>query len=204
MASASIISHNDCEDLKTTANLLNFSSQIIRVKSVGGIKAKITACERQGKEWKQVLAPSWIGSIGKNGIALAGGKKEGDFKTPAGLYALGEAFGFQRLSLKMDYKYITAEDKFIDDANHKDYNQWITGDTNAKSYETMLIPSYKMGVVIRYNMNPIIPRAGSAIFMHLQKAPNMGTAGCITMDELHLLPLLHWLDKKQHPYISID
>ncbi len=204
MASASDGSQiNHCLHLKNTPNIPSDSSQIILVQSKGGIKAKITACQRHANRWTQVFATSWIGSIGENGIAVQSEKKEGDRKTPAGLYALGEAFGTKPLSLKMDFKYITPEDKFVDDPNHTDYNRWISGDTDAKTYEVMSINSYKMGLVIRYNMSPIIPGAGSAIFMHLQKEPNTGTAGCITMDESHLLSLLHWLDKKQHPYISI-
>ncbi len=39
-------------------------------------------------------------------LCLKGEKKEGDNKTPAGLYALGEAFGSIPMALKMDYKYI--------------------------------------------------------------------------------------------------
>ncbi len=194
----------NCQTLTNLQNLPPATEQVIVVQSLGGFKAEITACQRRGKTWRQVLAPSWLGSIGENGVASMGEKKEGDMKTPVGLYALGEAFGSQPLALKMDYKYITSEDKFIDDPNHKDYNTWVNGKTDAKSYESMLVKSYKMGVVVNYNMNPIIPGAGSAIFMHLRKAPNLPTAGCVSMDEPHLLALLMWLDKKQNPYILIS
>ena len=48
-----------------------------------------------------------------------------------------------------------------------------------------------------------IPGAGSAIFMHIWRSDHEGTAGCIAMSEKHLLQVLHWLDKKQNPYIYI-
>jgi L,D-peptidoglycan transpeptidase YkuD (ErfK/YbiS/YcfS/YnhG family) len=195
--------NTNCQTLANLQNLPTDTEQVIVVQSLGGFKAEITACQRQSKAWHQVLGPSWVGAIGENGLASMGEKKEGDMKTPVGLYALGQAFGSQPLALKMDYKYITSEDKFIDDPNHKDYNTWVNGKTDAKSYESMLEKFYKMGVVVNYNMNPIIPGAGSAIFMHLRKAPNVSTAGCVSMDEPHLLALLKWLDKKQHPYIFI-
>jgi len=202
---ASTYAKNDpCHTLTTLQTIPAATEQVIVVQSLGGFKADITACQRQGKTWNQVLAPSWLGSIGKNGLAPIGEKKEADLKTPVGLYALGEAFGSQPLALKMDYRYITSEDKFIDDPNHKDYNTWVNGKTDAKSYESMLIKSYKMGVVVNYNMHPIKPGAGSAIFMHLRQAPNMPTAGCVSMDEPHLLALLKWLDKKKNPYIFIS
>ena len=193
-----------CQVVNTLSNLPTATTQVIVVKSLGGYKAKITACQRQGKVWSRVLAPSLVGAIGENGVAPLGEKKEGDFKTPAGLYPIGAVFGWQPLAVKMDYKYITSEDKFIDDAHHKDYNTWVNGKTDAKSYENMLVPSYKYGAVINYNKHPTTPGYGSAIFMHLNQEPDMPTAGCITMDEPHLLVVLHWLDKKQHPYMYIS
>ncbi|MFV0821746.1 L,D-transpeptidase family protein [Legionella micdadei] len=191
-----------CQFLLAQLNLPKRTSQVIVVSSLSGYKAKIMACQRQGKRWQRIRPP-FNAVIGKSGIARIGKKKEGDLKTPAGLYRLGEAFGSQPLALKMDYKYITKDDKFIDDVNSKDYNQWINGKTKAKSYEPMLVKSYKMGVIVNYNTDPVVPGAGSAIFMHLWTSANSPTAGCIAMDEPHLLAILRWLDKNQHPYILI-
>lgn len=53
-------------------------------------------------------------------------------------------------------------------------------------------------------MNPVIPGAGSSIFIHLWRSIHSGTYGCIAMDELHLLKLLHWLEKDKHPYVFIS
>ena len=181
------------------------TTQLLVVKSLAGFKVEITACRLQGKVWQQaVTSDPFVGVIGKNGIAYAGEKKEGDLKTPAGLFPLGEAFGSQPLALKMDYRYITPDDKFIDDVTSTRYNTWVNGKTDAKSYESMLIPQYKMGVVINYNMNPTIVGSGSAIFMHLWRSPVSPTAGCVAMDERHLLSVMHWLDKSQHPFIYIS
>ena len=130
-------------------------------------------------------------------------KKEGDLKTPTGLYRIEWTFGTEPLALKMDFKYITAEDKFIDDPKHKDYNTWVNGTTDALSFETMTHPLYKMGAIINYNMQPIIPGAGSAIFLHIWRSEQEGTAGCVALSEKHLLQVLRWLDKTQHPFIFI-
>ena len=179
------------------------SSQIIVIKSLGGIQANMTLCQRTGAIWKPKFISSFKVVVGKNGIASIGEKKEGDLKTPAGLYPIGETFGTHPLALKMDYKYITADDKFIDDVNHEHYNSWVSGSTDAKSYESMLIEPYAYGAVINYNMNPTIAGAGSAIFIHLWRSSNLPTAGCIALEEKHLLAMLHWLDKAQHPYILV-
>ena len=198
--------NDNCQAIAISSDVRSHSvssSQIIVVKALGGSKSSITACQKQGNEWRQELALSFMGIIGKGGVAHIGEKKEGDFKTPAGFYPLGDAFGTQTLALKMDYKYITLDDKFVDDVNSKHYNTWVTGVTDAKSYESMLIKPYKLGVVVNYNMNPVIAGAGSAIFMHVWKASDIPTFGCVAMDEQHLLALLHWLDKKQRPHILI-
>ena len=184
-------------------NIPEFSSQVIIVRAENGIKAVITACQREGASWKAAFKP-FKAVIGKKGLAALGKKREGDMKTPTGLYPLGDAFGTEPFALKMDYKYITPEDKFIDDASNPRYNTWVRGSTDAKSYETMLYGPYKMGLVVNYNMNPTISGAGSAIFIHLWKSADIGTYGCIAMDEAHLLALLKWLDKNQHPYIDIN
>lgn len=188
---------------KQVKKILPNTSQIIIVKYLGGIKANMTLCQRHGAIWKPMFMPAFSAVVGKNGIASIGKKKEGDLKTPAGLHPIGEAFGTQPLALKMDYKYITADDKFIDDINSKRYNTWVSGSTDAKSYESMLIELYNYGAVINYNINPTIAGKGSAIFIHLWRSPNSPTAGCIALEKKHLLMMLHWLDKAQHPYILV-
>ena len=194
---------DNCQALVTPESISLSTSQVIVVQSLGGFNAEITTCQKKGAIWQRAVSAPFPAVVGKGGVVLAGEKKEGDLKTPAGLYPLGEAFGTQPLALKMDYKYITPEDKFIDDIESEFYNTWVSGQTNAKSYESMQIAPYKMGVVINYNMSPTIPGKGSAIFMHLSRSLAIPTFGCVAMDEHHLLALLHWLDKKQHPYIYI-
>ena len=203
-APAFALQMDTCHDLTQAPIIPAATSQVIMVHATGGIHAEITACQRTGTQWQSVLSPQIKGVIGTHGVAAVGTKKEGDRKTPRGIYPLGEAFGTQALALHMDYRYITADDKFVDDVASPQYNTWVIGPTNAKSYGSMLIEPYKLGAVINYNMNPAVPRSGSAIFMHVWTSPNKSTAGCVAMDEKSLLSLLHWLDKNQHPYIYID
>jgi L,D-peptidoglycan transpeptidase YkuD (ErfK/YbiS/YcfS/YnhG family) len=183
--------------------MLPHTSQMIVVKSLGGIKASMTLCQWKETTWQPVFNSPFSAVIGKNGMASIGKKKEGDLKTPAGLYPIGETFGTQPLALKMDYKYITPDDKFIDDVNHQHYNMWVSGPTDAKSYESMLMDAYTFGAVINYNMNPTVAGAGSAIFIHLWQSPDSPTAGCVALEKKNLLIMLQWLDKAQHPYIFV-
>ncbi|MFJ1268554.1 L,D-transpeptidase [Legionella lytica] len=203
---AAIAASNTCHMLRSSQLLKKVRpqpSQVIVVKSLGGIKAKMILCQRHGTLWKAKFSSPFKAVIGKNGVAVSGEKKEGDLKTPVGLYPIGAAFGIHPLALQMDYKYITKDDKFIDDIHHKAYNSWVSGSTDATSYETMFTEPYTYGAIINYNMNPIIAGAGSAIFIHLWRSQNTPTSGCIALDKKHLLMMLHWLDKNQHPYVLV-
>lgn len=77
----------------------------------------------------------------------------------------------------MDYKYITANDKFIDDVNSKRYHTWVSGSTNAKSYDPILIKPYRYGTRINYDMHPTIAKKRQCYF----HTPNSPTAGCIAL-----------------------
>jgi len=184
-------------------SLSNPTSQILIVKSLSGFQVDITACELQGENWTIATPTTFPGVIGKNGMAVKEEKQEGDWKTPTGLFSIGDTFGTEPLAIKMNYKYITADDKFIDDPTSPQYNTWVTGETDAKSYENMLFPLYKLGAVIQYNVNPTIPGKGSAIFLHIWRFAESPTAGCVAMDEWHLSVVLNWFDKSKHPTIYI-
>lgn len=181
------------------------TTQVMVVQSHGGFKARVTLCQKDGQSpWRANLSPWFPAVIGKNGMAPIGTKREGDFKTPMGFYPISAAFGTHPMALKMDYHYITAEDKFIDDVHSQEYNTWVYGQTGAQHYETMHIPPYTAGAIVEYNNHPIVASAGSAIFIHIWKSPSSPTAGCIAMQKKNIMKLLYWLDKKQNPYIFVS
>lgn len=204
---AATAANNLCQVLnapKPFKKIRPMTSQIVVVKSLGGINAQMILCQWQKNAWAPRFAAPFPAVVGKKGIASLGSKKEGDLKTPAGLYPIGDAFGTKPLAIQMDYKYITADDKFIDDVNHQGYNTWVAGFTDAKSYETMLSAPYLYGAIINYNKDPVVAGRGSAIFIHVWRSPSLPTAGCIALEKEQVVKLLYWLDKKQHPYVLIQ
>ncbi len=203
--SSSFAMNNYCtHTLATVKDLPTNSKQVLVVKGRGSFSATMMLCERKKKNWySAVYKKPFAAVLGKNGLAYRGEKKEGDYKTPVGLYPIGEAFGTKKQALKMDYRFITKQDKFVDDMESPQYNTWVVGKTKAKSYEDMLIDPYELGAVLNYNMNPAIPGKGSAIFLHLWGAPNKPTAGCVATDREHLLTILKWLEKEKLPYIYV-
>ncbi len=176
--------------------------QMIIVRgTTGSPRAKLELFENK----KLVFGPV-DAVVGKNGIALSGQKREGDGKTPQGLFKIESAFGYlEKVPTKLDYKKVTTEDKWIDDPNSPQYNQWVHGSTDAKSFEVLRRKDnlYKYAFVVGYNRQPVLPGLGSAIFTHVWRDANTGTAGCVAVAESHMKTLLSLLDKAKNPYIII-
>ncbi len=173
-----------------------------------GPDAQLYAYEMNDEdEWKHVLGPV-PAMIGRNGFAPPGEKREGDGRTPAGTYYLGFAFGYlPKVDSAMPYRRMTKNDIWVDDPASPDYNRpKKRGETQAKSFEDMVLPDdrYKYGIVIRYNMDPVVPGHGSAIFLHVWKDPKTPTSGCVAVSEENMLKLLKWLDPGKRPVIMLE
>ncbi|MCC2666973.1 MAG: hypothetical protein K0S63_889 [Gammaproteobacteria bacterium] len=143
-------------------------------------------------------------------------KQEGDGRSPAGIYSLGNAFGFASASdfhaiTRTNWPYFPLKKSSIcvDDETSSYYNQLVDSATvpqwNPKTRgENMLrfSPEYMLGVVIQYNKNNK-RGAGSCIFMHVWKTPSQGTAGCVAMAQDNLIHLLRWLNPAKAPMIAL-
>lgn len=159
--------------------------------------------EKESERW-QVIIDSIPGLIGLNGFAPFGAKREGDGKSPTGLFRIGLLFTYlDSVNTQMPYLQSTNEDKWIDDPESKDYNRLVRGETDAASYEPLLLRSnaYKYCLVIEYNTNPVIKRHGSAIFLHLHGRREEPTAGCIAINEKDMEKILTHLDPVKNPAI---
>ncbi|WP_238382756.1 L,D-transpeptidase family protein [Cognatilysobacter segetis] len=175
---------------------------------------------RAGADWTQVgaAAPVMIGRAGSAwGIGLhpaqAAGphKREGDGRAPAGVFALGTAFGYaDRVETRLGYRGMTASDYCIDVPDSPLYNrivdarevgeQGVAGSTEPMRRDLHADGDarYRLGFVIEHN--PQATRAaGSCIFAHLWKTPDTPTAGCTAMAEPVMRQLLGWLDAGRRP-----
>lgn len=168
---------------------------------------KIYILERTGSAWHEVKAPVDT-VVGRNGFAPPGEKREGDGRTPSGLYRLGLVFGYaESATTRMIYRQALADDLWVDDVDAPDYNRWVKqNETRAASYEKMRRDDdlYKYGIVIEYNTDPVIKGYGSAIFMHIWAGSRSTTAGCVAVSEKDILDIIAWLDPAAKPVILIN
>ena len=196
------------ENLETMMNSCGSSQCIVVLaKDSTGCLARVYAFEKGLRNWRPGL-PSFDAVIGRNGLAAIGEKREGDGKTPSGVFPVGLVFGYgPEIASKMPYRQTCENDIWVDDPESPEYNKWVLkGTTSAKSFEEMKRKDhlYKYGMVIEYNTKPIVKGWGSAIFFHIWLAPGESTGGCVAVSEKKMLWLLKWLDSAKKPFISIQ
>ena len=177
--------------------------------------------ERSESEWLMVGHPTRI-VVGRTGLAWGGGlhseapegiplKREGDGKSPAGVFRLGSAFGFasgeEMDSLKLPYTRITNGLECIDDASSDYYNHMLrreeadTVDWNSSEKLIDYAEAYELGVVVQHNMDPPRKGGGSCIFLHVWSDPDGHTAGCTAMEKADMESILYWLDAQKTPVL---
>jgi L,D-peptidoglycan transpeptidase YkuD (ErfK/YbiS/YcfS/YnhG family) len=183
--------------------------QVLVVSSSGKkdlFQATVTAWTCAKGVWRKTFGP-WPVVIGRNGFAPAGEKREGDGRTPSGVYALRLAFGREPvIKTGLVYRQATADDIWVDDVHSGLYNRWTILPTSAASYENMLRPDglYDLGAVIEYNTDPVVAGYGSAIFMHIWRDHGRKpTAGCVALERWRLRHLLKWLRSDMNPVIVL-
>jgi len=132
--------------------------------------------------------------------------QEGDYCTPEGTFPLGFAFGTEPVDgLKTEYRLINNDCYWVDDTESPLYNQWVEStDITWNSAEHLIDypQAYKYSIVIGYNMSPVVPGKGSAIFLHCLTGEY--TAGCVAVPESDMLFILKWIDAGKRPVIIIS
>lgn len=169
---------------------------------------KLAGVEKTNGKWNLALRPVKA-SIGRNGLIDAAHKVEGDGCTPSGFYALGQLFSYEsKIDTRIPFIQTNAEDKWVDDPNSNNYNTYVRGNTNARSFENLLLKSieYKYCMVIEYNTRPVVKGKGSAIFFHVANITNekyAPTSGCVAIAETDMLQYLKWLNPNKKTAIFI-
>lgn len=185
------------------------------------------------------LAFSYPAVLGKNGLGWGLGihgwilgdgpvKKEGDKRSPAGLFHLPTAFGYASAKeagiTSYPYLQVTENILAVDDPLSPFYNRFVDRRKQDpgkwQSAEVMLRPdgSYRLGLFISHNdpaFRPAkespengqslpIPGAqalGSCIFLHIWKSENSPTIGCTALAPENMAIVARWLRPDSNPLL---
>lgn len=137
-------------------------------------------------------------------------KKEGDKKSPAGIFQLKTAFGLMASDdvkwIKLPYTQLTDAIECVDDAKSAHYNTIVDRDKSApvdwdSSEKMHQIAQYRLGIVVEHNSDPREPGSGSCVFIHIWQGENTGTTGCTAMAPENIETLLYWLEPAARPVL---
>ena len=168
--------------------------------------------------WRRVgrTVPVVVGATGlawgADSLGAAGDphKREGDGRSPAGVFPLDSAFGFAAASamttVRMPYVPLVAGTECVDDTASAHYNTVVNrervGRVDWTSAEHMRrIDQYQLGVMVGYNKRPVTSGRGSCIFLHIWNGPGSSTAGCTAFPRTDVESLLAWLDPRRKPVL---
>jgi len=176
--------------------------------------------ERGAGTWHLVGAPQPV-LIGRSGSAWGIGlhpkpshgpmKREGDGRSPAGVFAIGEAFGYAPTArTALPYSAMEASSYCVDVSGSPLYNRIV--DTRVVGEQAVAGATepmrrdlhengdqrYRLGFVIEHNPRGV-PMSGSCIFAHLWKSPVDATSGCTAMETGTMDALLAWLRPDADP-----
>ncbi len=172
--------------------------------------------------WKRLGNPSPC-TLGRNGLAWGRGltetnlagprKKEGDGRTPAGLFSLPLAFGYDsqtvagQAGIRMPYLELSSSMVCVTDADSTAFNTIADSRSPRQTVwtrqERMVRDNdaNRLGLFIGHNLQSPQPGAGSCVLLDIQ--PNQSTGGSVGCPESLLREILAWIDPASHPVIAI-
>jgi len=185
---------------------------------------ELRRAERAGgaAAWSPLGAPMPV-SLGRGGLAWGraaapedGGalKREGDGCSPVGVFPVTALFGAAGPAselarrARLPYLAATPDLKAVDDPASRYYNRIVDQgriEPDWRSCEDMLRPDgrYEVGAVVAYNVEPVVPGAGSCIFLHVWAGPGQPTAGCTALAREDMAALARWLDGDRSPVLAL-
>ena len=166
-------------------------NQLIFVQYQGGSNAQVIFYEKQNGSWKEDF--SCQGYVGGNGIDKV---KEGDRKTPTGVFGFTKAFGIKdNPGAKLPYTKLNPYLYWCGDEQW--YNTLVdvreTPHECSGEHLISYVPHYNYVLAIDYNSECIFGK-GSAIFLHCTGS-NPYTGGCVAVSESNMIRIMQTVDK---------
>ena len=172
--------------------------------------ASVTLYEHRANGWVAVNRLPFSARVGRHGTSLS--HLEGDGTSPAGSFPLLSAFGAATVGhTRLAYTKVHDGSCWISDASRADYNTMVDQKPCSGANEDLNRIArggpYARAIVTGYNIGPIVPGKGSAIFIHLHSRTANGatraTSGCVSLSPGSMATLWSWVDPAKHPRVVI-
>lgn len=197
--------------------------QLLLVRSPSWFAAKGTLerYERDKAGQWTLAAPAVPVSLGRNGMGWGRGlharpksgpfKREGDGRSPAGAFSLSRAFGAADAlpAGAHDFPYLHTQPSSycVEDLRSKSYNKIIDSNELPRaawekwSELRRADGLFDWGVVVRQNAPDTQKGAGSCVFLHVWRGPQLPTSGCTAMPHEQIEAVVRWLDPRAEPIL---
>ena len=181
------------------------AQQLFVVAGIGQTTAYISMHEKaEDGSWKQIMTTP--GYIGKYGL---GKTKEGDGKTPVGVFGFNAAFGIaEDPGCAIPYKQVGEDDYWSGDQREGySYNQMVSirdlPDLNTEDSEHILDYTYQYQYCLNISYNAEgTPGLGSAIFLHCLGPQKPYTGGCVAIPKDRMITVMQ--NVKEDCVVVID
>lgn len=193
---------------------------LVRTKSWNSVTGTLQRYERAADGSWQPAGDAAPVNVGRAGMAWGRGlheaqtgpiKREGDGRAPAGVFAIGRAFGYSAAlpppAKNFPYLAVQKGTYCVEDTRSRYYNQIVDATDGAlKGWEkrsVMLRPDglFRWGLVVQQNDTDTKRGAGSCIFLHVWRGLGRGTAGCTAMPVEDVERLVTWIDPASEPVL---
>ncbi len=192
---------------------------VVRAAHWAAASGSLQRYDRQdGGSWRSVGDPIPV-NLGRNGLAWGRGlqspkepgprKREGDGRSPAGVFSIEKAFGAAAElppgSKSFPYLQAASSSYCVEDTRSKHYNQIIeASDVQGPAWERrspLLRPDglFRWGAIVRQNAPNTQVGGGSCVFLHIWRGQKQPTSGCTAMAPEQIEEVLRWLDRAAEP-----
>jgi L,D-peptidoglycan transpeptidase YkuD (ErfK/YbiS/YcfS/YnhG family) len=196
----------------TIANQIRAASEgnqlvTVVVRGRTSTQGELRLWRKSGECWIAV-AGRWTAWVGGRGVSPS--KREGDRRTPAGVFGFGPTMYGVAPNPGVRYRYhrVVCGDWWVEDPRSRWYNQFRHVRCGEKPPFTVVSEdmsrsptAYRHLAVVDYNTSPVVPGRGSGIFLHA--STGRPTLGCVSLPLPQLLRTLRWLRPSSRPTIAI-
>lgn len=176
-----------------------------------------------GAEWVQIDAPIPV-VLGRAGYGWGRGlhgdgapegqrgpiKREGDGRSPAGVFEVGPIYGYEPPSAQVSLVYVEATSSLrcVDDPTSVAYNRIVSVSDTVEDWSSAELmrrqdDHYEIAIFVGHNANPPMPDAGSCIFLHVWEGPDVAVRGCTAMAKPALETLSRWLEPEAAVLVAL-
>jgi L,D-peptidoglycan transpeptidase YkuD (ErfK/YbiS/YcfS/YnhG family) len=157
--------------------------------------ARSTTATLTVRECGTLVFGPWRARVGRSGLSAH--HREGDGTTPTGTYGIGPVvYGLDPdPGVRLRYHRLVCGDWWDEDSRSPSYNTFrhvACGSTppfgGGSEALWRITPAYRLFALIQYNVAPVMPGRGSAIFLHVDTG--RATNGCVSLPRGELQNLL--------------